>query len=367
MMRVILPTLLLLVGCQQPAVEPTPSESEPLEILRTEAFDFEVDGNRLSGLLDRPADRAPRATIVIVHGYGETSVVENDWYRGLRSRFAEIGIGTLLWDKPGCGASEGEFDINQPVQSSAREVVAAIRALRERGIEGSETVGLWGVSRAGWIAPLAIAEEASVAFWISVSGTDDKENARYLIESNLRLEGHTEAETQALVAEWQARFDTVWQGGTYREYLDAAPNLSDHPFMHLMGWGGHASEQAFLDDQERFRTGEYRVDEVDGLMVHVPEFRSLLASIEMPVLAIFGEKDTNVDWRKTSELYRTTIGANPAASLTVHTFPDGDHNLKRSETGGIREMREQPGDTPYVDGYPDVMFRWLVAQGFGSR
>src|SRR5688572_31646632 len=47
--------------------------------------------------------------------------------------------------------------------------------------------------------------------------------------------------------------------------------------------------------------------------------------------SLFGEKDRNVDWRKTRALYAETIGRNPRARLTVRTFPDGNHNLHRSE------------------------------------
>jgi hypothetical protein len=33
--------------------------------------------------------------------------------------------------------------------------------------------------------------------------------------------------------------------------------------------------------------------------VYVPGFRDLLGRLDVPVLALFGEKDRNVDWRKT--------------------------------------------------------------------
>ncbi len=366
MKRLFLPILILLAGCaQQPETEPA-SNAGDRATRRIEPFVFEVDGLKLDGLLQMPTERQPLSTLIIVHGYGETNVVEQGWYGDLRARFARIGINTLVWDKPGCGSSEGEFDIDQPVESSAREVVAAVQALRDRRIEGSETIGLWGISRAGWIAPLAMQQDDSIAFWVSVSGTDDQENARYLIESNLRIEGRSESEVEQLVGEWQASFDTLWQDGTYEQYLNAAPNLSRDPFMELMGWGGRASEAQFLADQESFRTGALAVDEQTGLMIYVPGFRELLASIDKPVLALFGEKDTNVDWRKTAELYRETLGANPDASLTIRTFPDANHTLRVCETGGVREMLAQIGSAPYADGYYESMLSWLVEHGFGA-
>ncbi len=173
--------------------------------MSTQRFEFVSNGNRLSGFVDVPASGAARAMIVIIHGYGKTDVAGRTSYYDLRSRFTRLGISTLIWDKPGCGKSEGTFDADQPVQSSAREVLDAIRHARESKLPGSQRVGLWGISRAGWIAPLAITQDPKIAFWISVSGTDDKENFPYLLESNLRIEGRSEAEIRTLTWPMAAR------------------------------------------------------------------------------------------------------------------------------------------------------------------
>src|SRR5258708_33048197 len=98
--------------------------------------------------------------------------------------------------------------------------------MREKAsCRGSQKVGLWGISRAGWIAPLAITQDPKIAFWISVSGTDDKENFPYLLESNLRIEGRTEAEIKLLLSEWRHGFEITSRGGTFEDYLAAAETL----------------------------------------------------------------------------------------------------------------------------------------------
>lgn len=330
-------------------------------------FTFEANGSRLVGLLDAPTHRAPQATIIIVHGYGETNVVEQNAYADLRSHFTGIGMNVLVWDKPGRGRSEGEFDINQPVESSADEVVAAVHALRTQGIPGSEKVGLWGISRAGWIAPLAIKAEPSIGFWISVSGVDDKENAPYLIASNLPIEGRSPEETERVMRAWHQSLDAVWGGDSYESYLEAAKVWSQDPFVQFMGWGEPATREAFHEYQRQFNQGEIKVDKETGLTVYVPDFDSILDSLDIPVLALFGSKDTNVDWRKTAALYRETIGSNPDAKLSIRVFDDANHNLKQAKTGGIREMYGQGWNTPYANGYFETMADWLVANGFGSR
>jgi pimeloyl-ACP methyl ester carboxylesterase len=327
--------------------------------MRTEPFEFVADGNRLRGVIDRPADGPPRAVVLFVHGYGRTDVVAQGWYHDLRSRFTDLGLATVVWDKPGCGTSEGAFDIGQPVASSAREVLAAVRQLREKTLPDVKTIGLWGISRAGWIAPLAMAQDAGIGFWISVSGTDDKENYPYFIESNFRIEGRSEEQIRVLMGAWRRGFDLTARGGTFEAYVAATRVLRHDPFMVFLSGDAEPTEAGFLAEQRRFRAGEFEVDEETGLMVYVPGFREMLARLDVPVLALFGEKDRNVDWRKTRALYTETIGRNPKARLTVRTFSEGNHNLHRSRTGGYREMLEILKNPVMSDGYYETMRDWL--------
>lgn len=359
----------ILSGCHHHAQPEAHRSAQPEDvgISRTQPFSFEAHGNRLVGLLDTPADQVPVSTVIIVHGYGKTDVVANNSYADLRAHFGRIGVNVLVWDKPGCGQSEGEFDVNQPVESSAEEVVAAVRALKARGQPGSQRIGLWGISRAGWIAPLAIQSEPSINFWISVSGVDDKENARYLLASNLPLEGRSAEETARLIDAWQRSFDAAWRGLDYQTYLQSAAVLSDEPFLQFMGWQQPVSEAAFLAYQDQFVKGERHVDEESGLAIYVPDFDELLSALGIPVLAVFGDRDTNVDWRKTMALYQETIGQNAAADLAVRVFAGANHNLRQSETGGIREMATHTRSTPYAEGYFEAMTDWLVDNGFGRR
>ena len=134
--------------------------------------------------------------------------------------------------------------------------------------------------------------------------------------------------------------------------------------MELMGWSGTPSAATFAADQAGFATGELQADPETGLMIVVPDFEKLLSSLDVPVLALFGEKDTNVDWRSTAALYRRSLGS---ADLTIHAFPEANHILKRCTTGGVREMQEMPWDAPYVEGYYETMSDWLIERGFARE
>ena len=329
--------------------------------MRTDTFTFSFEGRRYSGLVDMPEHEKPRAMIVIVPGSGKTDIVAGQWFHGLRSRFAAQGFACLIWDKAGCGTSEGVFDYNQSIQSSAGEVIAAITEAASRNIPGSEKIGLWGTSRAGWICPLVI-EQRPIAFWISVSGTDDKETFGYLLEKNFLIEGRSVSQTNMLMDEWRRGIEIARTGGSFAENLKATEELRKDSFYIYVTGNSVPTEEGYRQWQAKFRSGENVMDKETGLLVYVPGLDTILGNINCPVLALFGERDTQVDWRKTRDLYSKTIGTNPGASLTIRTFPDCNHNMLKCRTGDYREELDtiQP-----CDGYYDAMLGWLKERKLG--
>ncbi len=90
----------------------------------------------------------------------------------------------------------------------------------------------------------------------------------------------------------------------------------------------------------------------------VNDFENKLSRIDIPVLAIFGERDTQIDWKKTQIIYKKTIGSNSKADLTIRTFSNCNHTIQKCESGGINENLEKFGYA-VCDGYYDAMLMWL--------
>lgn len=149
-----------------------------------------------------PENNGPKGVVLIVHGSGRTNAIAKDAYYDVRQVILKSGYATYMWDKMGCGKSGGTFDYNQSVENSALEVIAAINALKHKKILESDKIGLWGISRAGWIIPIVINQYKEIKFWISVSGVDDKENFKYLLEQNLRINGHPKDSVDLMVGEF---------------------------------------------------------------------------------------------------------------------------------------------------------------------
>lgn len=326
--------------------------------LNSELFDFEFEGVRINGILNQPTNAEPKGLVLIVHGSGRTNAVAREWYADVRETLLNAGYATYMWDKMGCGKSGGTFDINQPVQNSALEVIAAINTLKEKEIPGSGAIGLWGVSRAGWINPLVINQYKDILFWISVSGVDDKENFGYLLEQNLRIEGHPKDSVDLMVKEWMDGNKISHDGGSYEAAQEATENLRKNKFFSRIT-GGEMSKEAYYDYQPTFM--KTAMDEKTGVPVVISDFEGILLDVKCPVLALFGEKDMNVDWTKTKALYEKTLGKN--TQLSISSFPDCNHNMFKCQTGGFYEF--QDNDLPYerCDGYLAAMAEWLARSG----
>ena len=346
----------IMTACAGPA--PSDDPSGLFELGETTDFTFQSNDLELSGIFDTPDKRPAKALILFVHGYGGTDVRANQSYGDLRRRFGEIGIASAVWDKPGQGRSEGSFDINQSVYESAQEVIDAAEALRTMNAPGSEKIGIWGISRAGWIAPLAMQQDPYLDFWISVSGVVGEDNFPYLLLSNLPHEGGSVADAEKLSAEWQEGCALQRSGASYDVYLEATEALRANTyFLQMRGpWQTRAQYEA---QQTVCADGSCEgIDDTFCSYIYVPEFDQTLSAVDADVLALFGEKDLNVDWRKTLALYEKTIGKNPDASLTTRAFPDADHNLNIAETGSLQEMLTMISRQK-TNGYYDLQIEWL--------
>ena len=329
----------------------------------SEPFEFQFENKKLRGVIEKPHNRKSKAIIIIVSGYGRTDFVEGNWYATLRKKLVASGLTVCLWDKMGCGNSDGEFNAQQPVENSASEAIAAIQEIKRLKISGSEKIGFWGISRAGWIVPL-INEQFPIDFWISVSGTDDKENFGYLLKSNLIIEGKEEKEADKLYEAWMLGHKIFSLKGNYEDYQNATQILrQDSTCQRLFGYttepeyNKEEGRKKYLQDQKLYTSKGY-YDTKSGLWVYLDDFDKILLNINSPVLALFGANDSQVDWRKTKKLYEETIGINPKSELTVKVFENCNHVLQKCKTCGWHEdlsaLKWQA-----CDNYYEAMEEWL--------
>ncbi len=318
-------------------------------------FDFEFEDVKLSGILNFPKNTEPKGIVVIVHGDGKTNAVAGKWWYDVRQAILKAGYATYMWDKMGCGNSGGTYEMNRPIENEASEVIAAINNLKAQKINGYNKIGLWGISRAGWINPVVIDRFQKIDFWISVSGVDDDETFKYLLEQNLRINGHSQHTINLIVNEWHNSILLSRGGASYKYYLSATKNLQKNEFWQKITNGG-ISKERYYEYQKILQRSS--LDEESELPLYVTNFDQILSKIHIPVLALFGETDMTVNWKKTKALYEKTL--KPNTNLTLKTFPDCNHNMWSCSTGGIYELQENNKEYIRCDGFLDSITNWLT-------
>lgn len=326
-------------------------------------FEFQFEHQTLRGLIESAPNQRSKAIVIIIPGYGKTNFVEGNWYATLRENLVATGLTVVFWDKMGCGNSDGVFDAQQPVESSADEAMAAIQAIKKMKVAGSEKIGFWGISRAGWIVPL-INKQFSIDFWISVSGTDDKENFGYLLKSNLLIAGKTAEEASTLHKAWMQGHQIFSTQGSYEDYMKAIqPLRQDSLCRKLFGYTPIFQEDETADRREYYRnqkqyTSKGYFDTKSGLWVYIRAFDKTLQNINCPVLALFGANDSQVDWRKTKTLYEATIGGHSNSFLAVKVFENCNHVLQKCVTCAWQEDLSAL-NWQACDQYYETMEEWL--------
>ena len=205
-----------------------------------------------------------------------------------------------------------------------------------------------------WISPLIIDQYQNINFWVIISGVDDKENFEYLLQQNLRIEGLPQDSIDLITDEWLLSIKLCKEGVSYEDYLAETPNLQKNKFMNRFMNGG-VTEEGYYDYLPQAK--ELNLDPDSGLPVYIDDFEGMLSKVNVPTLAIFGEKDMNVDWRKTKRLYEATLGKN--TDLTIRTFPDANHNMYKCVTGGFYEFQDD--NLPWVrpEGFLESIRDWL--------
>jgi fermentation-respiration switch protein FrsA (DUF1100 family) len=136
---------------------------------------FESGDATLVGTLHVPGGDGPYPALVMLQGSGDSDRDSNGYFPPIREHFLRRGLAVFSFDKPGCGASSGDW---------------RRRALRDRAqLEiDARAVGLWGQSQGGWTVPLAAMLAPEIPFIIpqSCPSLTPDEQALYDAEQQLR-------------------------------------------------------------------------------------------------------------------------------------------------------------------------------------
>lgn len=269
--------------------------------IRTEWVTITGGVQPLRGTLALPATGdGPFGLVVFVHGDGAATADRDEFYRPIWESFAEAGYASLAWDKPGVNGAPGNW-LDQSMHDRAVETEAAIAWSRGRPEIDPDTIGLWGISQAGWVLPEVAARHPELRFMILAGPAINWiRQGEYNLRAELRERDASADELAAQLRRRETDLTLLREGADYPRYLTAT---TDSPPM--------------TEDRWRFVGRNYLAD-VAGT----------LPRVRVPTLLALGERDLNVDVAETARVYRESM---PASLLTVRSYPDASHNIVKFE------------------------------------
>jgi uncharacterized protein len=266
----------------------------------------------LGGTLILPSSAGRHPVVIFTPGdYGTNRNQLRLWAHDYVTR----GIAALVFDSRGAGESTGHVGLNS-FSDMADDVLAWVRTLRARDDVRPNAIGLFGFSNSAWTVSLAASRSPDVAYLIMQSfvGVVPWKQDLFRAETQLRVDGFSEADVKQGTDFTRQKFEVARTGQGWEELQNA---MRAEP-----RWLPYTNPPSSL---ERSRQSYERVMTYDP----VPA----LEKLSIPILAIWGGKDTYVPVPETVAIFKHAMATAENRAYTAKIYPDCSHSLLLTADG----------------------------------
>lgn len=316
-----------------------PKDPYPYEVEEV-VFTNEKERIELSATLTLPKQKEKHPAVTLIAGSGpndrDETIFGHKPFWVLADHLSRNGIAVLRYDKRGVGKSEGGY-FTATTQDFADDVKAALNYLKNRKEIDSSNIGLIGHSEGGIIAPMVAIESNEISFMILMAGM-----------------GVSGIELSA--AQNKFIFDKTSLSETEKETLDR--NLKE-VYNSVINWSeyvGTNEERSKLKDKledlwqklpEEIREQVSKETFIEKTIANIatPWYRHFLKinpsdylqKLSIPVLAINGENDTQVEYKSNISAIELALIKGNNKDYKIKSYPRLNHLFQESKTGEINE------------------------------
>lgn len=329
---------------------------------RVEDVTFENGDVTLAGTLTLPPTDGPYLAVVLVAGSGpkdrddsSDSRIPMKPFRLIADALTRAGIAVLRYDKRGIGESTGDF-LTTTLSDFASDAEAAIDYLLTRQDIDPDRIGLLGHSEGGLVAAMLGARNEDLDFIIVLGGPSLNGRDSLMLQTRNRLESEGAPQEEidrqmAFVAALSSVADDpeAIESLTYEFTLEQAQTLPEQQRANL----GDIEQYARMVAQQTAQ--EYSAGWFEAFLNYDPA--PDWAQTTVPVLAIFGSKDVQVDAEENAPVLEAALEQADNQDYEIVILPNANHIFQDAETGAYSEYSTLPAEfTP--DLLPTIL-EWL--------
>lgn len=306
-------------------------DDQTLSERQTEEFQFTWNKNgTIHGTIWLPADASHQGSVAaLVHGDGPQDRTSGGYYNPLINALLDLGIAVASWDKPGVGESGGSW-LDQSMSDRADETRSAIRKIRQRF--GDSAVGAIGFSQAGWVLPRLSSEDGLDYLVLVGPAVNWQDQGDYFATKRMEAEGKSSGEIEEALLRDRANDDVIFNAPTFSD------NVVD---LNEDRW-------AFI---KRNRHEDSTI---------------FMSNLTIPILAVWGEDDLNVDAIGDAEIYRELLTVCPRQVVLIpeatHGLLKSTYNYQLSDQWPWHKQIEwyEEGRLAYAEGALDLVTNWVL-------
>jgi len=322
-----------------------PQEPKPPYPYNAEEVSYENKeaGIKIAGTLTLPKPAQPKTSgrfpaVLLITGSGpqdrNEEIMGHKPFMVWADFLTRRGIAVLRVDDRGVGGTGGKPGVST-VEDHVGDALAGVAYLKSRPDVDPARIGLMGHSEGGLVAPAAAVKSQDVAFIVLLAGTG------VVGEQILYSQGKLITKAAGLSDEVAARNEGLQKKmfAVLKEKIDDASAAEKIAKLF-------AELKASLTEEQRKALEGMEGSQLK--LVLTPWFRHFLTydprpvllKVKCPVLAICGEKDTQVDPKLNLPPIEAALKTAGNRDVTIKELPGLNHLFQATKTGAISEYQE---------------------------
>jgi uncharacterized protein len=320
---------------------------------------FNNGENVFSGTLTVPDTLKKYPAVLLVTGSGLQNRDEEIFgfkiFKMIADTLTSRGIAVLRYDDRGFGKSKGNVKI-ATTYDFAQDALAGIKELAKFDYIDKNNIGIFGHSEGGAISNIIASQYPQLVKFIimmsgpALSGTDIVLSQIEIINRN---NAATDAEVEDALNTQKSLFKLLKENKTNDEIKDFLKGVYLKAYYKLPD-----EKKKYISDTNQFATSQA---ELGVKQVCTPWFKYFinyepyndLINIKCRIIAIFGEKDTQVEPKLNSQSFEKAMKDSKNNNYIMRIFPNANHLYQSAVNGSVAEYSTLAKE--FVPGFLDFI------------